>query len=96
MALAKPASPKGWPRTLMREFRCVRGIVMKWYRITHPTDNLDPFWAEARHKCKILLIPFDCEEKSDEVATSCRAHLIKSTRWSEGQGVSQVRTNFVI
>ena len=100
MAMTKLPTMKLMPKALVGEFRCVRGVVMKWYRITHPCDNLDPFWAEDRRGSQILLMPFDCEEKSDEVAASCGAHLNNSIkngrRQSKGQGVFQVRTRLVI
>ena len=73
---------------------------MKWYRITHLSDNIEPFWAGARQERRKILTPVDCEEKSDDVATLCCAHLFNSIdngiHPRGGHGVFQGRTHFVI
>ena len=82
MAVTKGPTKTRTFKALVGEFRCVRAVSMKKYRITHSSDNLDPFWAGCHRVKQILLMPLECEEKSDEVATSCCAHLI--TRFNNG------------
>jgi len=60
------------PGFFVGDFRWVRKVLMEWYRLTHPSENLDPFWVGPHlFKQIILVVSVKCEEKSGKIATPC-------------------------
>jgi len=51
---------------------------MEWYRLTHPSENLDPFWVGHHQRKQSVFMASECEEKSGKVATPCCTHPIAS------------------
>jgi len=52
---------------------------MEWYRLTHPSENFDPFWVGPHLGIQIRgLTVSECEEKCGKVATPCCTQSITS------------------
>jgi len=50
---------------------------MEYYRLTHPSENFDPFWVGDELGPKKGLAS-ECEEKSGKVATPCCTQSVTS------------------
>ena len=65
-------------------------------QLTHPSDNLNPFWVALHQVFHALFMALECKEKFGKDATSCCTHPITSIRKDTRHVEIQVSKDFDI